>query len=244
MLITDGMCSFFLFIVSSYAPSNSSILFIRESNFRYNIHGLWTLRPNQAQADYTKIYVDGISTAYDVIIDNMQTKHLPLQCNALIENPSFNNRSAAFWQPTDRDRMKLKLYSPGAGGPEDFALRGYARDHSWRGIRQQLDKRCFVTGQEYTISAKFRLLNATTGAGVQCNTNDQWYSGLNCPSVMIYGEECTVGGNRFIYWRFWNMVQGWQKDAYNDFSNGFLVNEALSSCLNVWVYINEIRKEW
>ena len=27
----------------------------------YNIHGLRSLRPNQAQADFTKIYLDGIS---------------------------------------------------------------------------------------------------------------------------------------------------------------------------------------
>jgi len=211
--------------------------------FRYNIHGLWTLRPNQAQADFTKMYFDGISTAYDVIVDNIEVKHLPKQCNALVENPSFNNCSAAFWQATDRDRMKLKLYSPGSEGQGDFALRAYARDHSWRGIRQQLDKRCFVTGEEYKISAKFRLLNATSGAGVHCNTNDQWMSGKNCPSVMIYGEECAVGANRYIYWRFWNTVQGWQKDAYNDFRNGFLVNDALASCLNVWVYINEISQD-
>ena len=235
---------FILFTVSSRVPSNSPIY--RFGNcliaVRYNIHGLWTLRPNQAKADFTKIYFDGISTAYDVIIDNIQVKRLPLQCNTLVENPSFSNGSSAFWQATDRDRMKLNLYSPGADGPGDFALRAYNRDHQWRGIRQQLDKRCFVTGEEYTISAKFRLLNATSGAGLHCLTNDQWMSGKNCPSVMIYGEGCAQPTPN-IYWRFWNTEQGWQKDAYNNFSNRFIVNAALSSCLNVWVQIQEISKE-
>ncbi len=210
--------------------------------FRYSFHGLWTLRPHQAQADFTKIYFDGISTAYDVIIDNMLVKRLPLQCDTLVENPSFTNGSAAFWQATDRDRMKMNLYSPGADGVGDFALRAYNRDHSWRGFRQQLDKRCFVTGEEYTISAKFRLLNATSGDGLHCEPNHQWMSGKNCPSVMIYGDGCAQP-TPYLYWRLWNMEGGWQKDAYNNFSNRFFVNAALSSCVNVWVFINEISME-
>jgi hypothetical protein len=117
----------------------------------------------------------------------------------LLKTPRTIIKALHFGSQQTRDRMKLKRYSQGAGGIGDFALRAYDRDQQWCGIRQQLDKRCFVTGQEYTISAKFRLLNATTGDGVQCNTNDQWYSGQNCPSVMIYGEECTVGVNRYIY---------------------------------------------
>ena len=96
----------------------------------------------------------------------MKIKHLPLQCDALVENPSFNNGRAAYWQATDRDRVKLKLYIPGAGGQGDFALRAYDCDHSWHGICQQLDKRCFVTGEEYIIPAKFRLLNLISGAGL------------------------------------------------------------------------------
>ena len=39
------------------------------------------------------------------------------------------------------------------------------------------------------------------------------------------------------------MESGWQKDAYNNFSNRFFVNAALLSCVNVWVFINEISME-
>jgi len=57
---------------------------------------------------------------------------------------------------------------------------------------------------------------------------------------MIQGEECAVGGSRYIWWRLWNTRTAWQKDSYNDFSTGFQVNDALASCLNVWVYVNEV----
>lgn len=224
----------------SFINAHISRIFV--TPFRYHIHGLWPLRPNQVGADFTKIYFDGIDSSYDVIIDTVQIKQLPLQCSALVENSSFKNRSAEYWQATDRDRLKIKLYSPGADGQGDFALRAYNRDHPWRGIRQQLDKRCFVTGEEFIISAKFRLLNATTGTGLNCTTNDQWGSGKNCPSVMIYGEGCTVGTNN-LQWRFWNTIPGWKKDAYNEFRTAFIVNDQLSSCSNVWVYVNEISKE-
>ena len=36
------------------------------------------------------------------------------------------------------------------------------------------------------------------------------------------------------------MAQGWQKDTYNDFRNGFLINDTLAFYLNVWVFINGI----
>ena len=141
--------------------------------FRFLISGLWSLRPNQVQADYTKIYFDGVASSYDVIVDDAQVKHLPLQCGTLVENSSFED-GAFYWEATDRNRLKVALYSPGASGESDFALRAYDRDHKWRGLRQKLDPRCFVTGEEYAITSKFRMLNATSGAGLWCDVNDQW----------------------------------------------------------------------
>lgn len=185
------------------------------SSFRYHIHGLDSVSANGHQTDYTKIYFDGAPTSLNVIVDDVSVKLLPQQCNNLIENPSFEQGSA-FWLQTDenKDRVKLSLY-PGAGGEGDFALRAHARDHRWRGIMQKLDARCFVPGEELTITAKFKLLNATDGQGLGCDVNDQRSTDDNCPHVMIKGRTCSLGND--IYWRFWNTNSEWDKDSFNDF---------------------------
>lgn len=193
---------------------------------RYHIHGLWPIRPNQAHADYTKIYLDGISSSYGVTIDDFKVEALPFQCDALIENPSFEQGSA-FWGPTDSiDRMRTSIYTPGAGGESDSALIVHDRDDRWRGLLQRLDPRCFNVGDEYVISAKFRMLDATTGEGVSCNKNTQWdtgdncetdeTNGCNCPNVVVYGRSCPGGD---IYWQFWNALSGftWDPASYNEF---------------------------
>jgi hypothetical protein len=128
-----------------------------------------------------------------VLVDNLEAKVAPRECNALVLNPSFQDSS--FWSYIDRGPSKLELVQGASGGSEDFALRSFARDHTWRGVRQQLDTRCFVEGMEYEITAKFRLLNATTAQGVICDTNVQTNNRANtqCPSVVIYGWGCNEG---------------------------------------------------
>lgn len=97
-----------------------------------------------------------------------------MQCDALVLNPSFEDGTSTYWQMSDRrPRQKVNMHSPGAAGESDYALKVYDRDHYWRGLRQKLDPRCFVAGEEYSISAKFRLLNAT-GHGVMCDTSDRY----------------------------------------------------------------------
>jgi uncharacterized protein (DUF1501 family)/uncharacterized protein (DUF1800 family) len=210
----------------------------------YHIHGLWPLRPNQVLADYTKIYLDGISTAFDVVVDDVQVTALPFQCDALVENPSFKQGSS-YYKPTDRhNRMKLSLHSPGADGASDYALRASHRDHNYRGIHQRLDARCFVVGEEYTIASKFLLLNGTSGEGVSCNVNDQnYWSNSNCPFVGVYGRSCS-GGN--VDWRFWNALDdiSWDPNNYNDFGATMVVNEQLASCGEVYLYVHYVNRDY
>lgn len=111
-------------------------------------------------ASFTKIYFDGISTAYDVIVDNAEIKQLPRQCNRLVENSSFQD-GARFWHLTERNRAKLNLYSPGAGGDSDFALRVYNRDHTWRGIMQRRKQYTLCNSLFHFISLCFTSLTST-----------------------------------------------------------------------------------
>ena len=184
---------------------------------------MWNVRPNQViPRVYTKVYFSALSTTKNMIVDDVQIKHMPQKCDALVENPSFED-GANFWTVSERRssgdsayRGQISLYSPGAGGESDYALRSHTRMSSWRGgIRQRLDSTCFSAGDEYVITAKFRLLNAT-GHGVHCDTNDQSSTGDNCPNVAIFGDKC-AGDD--IWWRFWNFLPDfeWDASSFNNF---------------------------
>jgi hypothetical protein len=210
----------------------------------YLISGTLTLKPDMVGPNmHSKLHFINLDPAYSTIIDNAEIKVLPQQCSALVLNPSVDNGSM-YWQTNDRHRAKLDLYSPGASGGSDVALRSFERDHWWRGMRQRLDPRCFASGDEYVINAKFRLLDAA-GQGVMCDVNKQWTTTDVCPSVAIYGFQCT--GNN-VYWRFYNALGGddlaWDPDAYNNYQAAFTVNDELATCKDFWVYIHEVNYEY
>ena len=151
-------------------------------------------------ADLTKIYFGDSHPKYNVITADVQAHVLEKNCQALVLNPDMADKDL-FWSYTDRDRSKIKVIS-GEGG-SGHALRVYDRDSSWRGLKQDLDPRCIVAGEEFLITANFRLTNST-GHGVECDPNVQWNhnEGSQCPSVVVYGKKCPTGKD--VYWQFWN----------------------------------------
>ena len=171
---------------SNNSPTNSYVS-------RYHAHGVHVLDEMHIDVDYAKVYFDGTATSRDVIVDNVEIQFAPKSCDALVLNPSFMD-TAAFWSYIDRGHSKVDLV-PGADGDSDLALRSFDRTHTWRGVKQQLDARCFISGAEYEISAKFRLLNSTSLNGVMCDTNVQTNDRYNtqCPSIVIYGWGCEGG---------------------------------------------------
>jgi hypothetical protein len=168
-------------------------------------------------ADLTKIYFGDSHPKYDVITADVQAHVLEKNCQALVLNPDMSERDL-FWSYTDRDRSKIKVI-PGEGG-SGHALRVYDRDSSWRGLMQHLDPRCIVAGEEFLITANFRLTNST-GHGVECDPNIQWNNneGSQCPSVVVYGKECPTGKN--VYWQFWNSKSVRTKSMFRMFSSCF-----------------------
>ena len=105
---------------------------------------MWNVRPNQLiPGVLSELYFERTSKSKNIIVDNAQVKRVPQNCNALVENPSFED-SANFWTSSERRsssnanyRGKISLYSPGAGGENDSALRIHSRDSYWRGARQR-----------------------------------------------------------------------------------------------------------
>lgn len=167
--------------------------------FRHHVHGIHVHTENGENPDLSRIYFADANPAWDVYTADVKAYVLEQNCQALVLNPDMEEKDL-YWTFTDRDRSKVKVIT-GAGG-SGHALRVYDRDHSWRGLFQVLDSRCFVAGEEYDISAKFRLTDASL-AGVTCDPNFQYNhnEGAQCPSIVIYGKKCANGD---VYQQFWN----------------------------------------
>lgn len=236
---------------------------------RHHVHGIHVHNKNGVDANLAKMYFADANPSWDVYTADVKAYVLEQNCNALIENPDMEQKDL-FWTYTDRDRSKVKVIA-GAGG-SGHALRVYDRDHSWRGIRQVLDPRCFVAAEEFTIYAKFRLVDDSL-AGVTCDPSYLVNSldGAQCPSVVIYGRKCASGD---VYQQFWNglvstsicvrfsslitvritqwlvsyspLLQdaAWNPEGWNNYETSFAVTEELAACESVEVWIHQINRSW
>lgn len=175
--------------------------------------------------------MDGVRNDIDVTVDDVSWKVLPQTCDALVMNPSFD-AGADFWHPTERStphRVNIEIVE-GATGVTDKAMKIFGRNHPWRGLRQRLDNSCFVPGEEYVITAMFKLTHSETGEGAACNTNNQWRSDhdpdadtptANCPNAVLYGHNCyDSNGDKYAnqYLRYWNTEAiDWNPNGFNRF---------------------------
>eukprot|EP00986_Skeletonema_menzelii_P003357 scaffold1026_cov141-Skeletonema_menzelii.AAC.8 len=207
----------------------------------HHVHGIHVLNENGEKPDLAKLYFPDANPAWDVYTADVKAYVLEQNCQALVMNPDFEEKDL-YWTQWDRDRSKVKVI-PGEG-ESGHALRVYDRDHSWRGIFQELDSRCFILGEEFTISAKFRLTDASL-AGVTCDPNYQYNSneGTQCPSVVVYGKKCANGD---VYQQFWNAASDktWNAEGWNNYEASFEVNAALAACKSVKVFIHQVNKNW
>jgi hypothetical protein len=144
--------------------------------------GQYVVESNAAGADRLAIYFSAVNPSMSVIYDSVSFTKVPYSCQSLVLNPSFDDGRASFYYADDRARMKVQMQSPGFGG-SGYAALIYDRSSSERSLVQNLDSRCFYPNAEYTISAKFKLLNNTDlSTGVSCDTNAR--DGVRqCPSI-------------------------------------------------------------
>jgi hypothetical protein len=197
----------------------------------HHVHGIHVLNENDEKPDLAKMYFPDANAEWDVYTADVKAYVLEQNCQALVLNPDFEEKDM-YWTYTDRDRSKVKVI-PGAGG-SGHALRLYDRDHSWRGLRQVLDPRCFVAAEEFTITAKFRLTDASL-AGVACE-------GTQCPSVKIFGRKCASGD---IQQTIWNALETpWDPEGWNDYEASFAVTAELAECKSVELWLHGVSSLW
>ena len=202
------------------SPTRCSELFMRSSKKGFNVEyrsigktvysipgdgwmaiaGFYTVREVNFKPDDFFFYFDG-ARYKDLTIDNVSFERMPMDCTNLISNPSFEDGTSSFWFQSSRENSKLDLVG---GTDSNYALRVYERAHMAEGVWQDLDPRCFVPGQEFTIAGKFRLLNGTANA--LCDPAITWWDNKQCQSVHIQAWGCDNPAD--LWMQFWDQGGG------------------------------------
>lgn len=199
------------------------------------VSGGWSLMAGimtvtETQANHNSIYVRlfGTHPSMNVFYDDISVKPIPKTCDELVLNSDFEAGNTAFWLPTDKDSIDVDVSSSGANGSNySMIITKYTPNR----IRQQLDARCFTEGQEYLITAKFKLVDSANPAtGLSCNPNIFSENDIDaCPKVIISGARCASGSS--LSYDFWNQKnEPWNTNDFNDYEYVFPIDADMASC--------------
>ena len=191
----------------------------------------------ERQAAHKRLYLllSGPHIGMNVFYDDISFAFIPKDCQEQVLNSDFEVGDSRFWQPTNKRSTGFDIVSSGANkAGYSMMIRPLLEQNTGyeNGLRQNIDSRCILEGQEYLISAKFRLLDATDlASGVECKPTDlnpAWAS--HCPTITIRGRSCA--GNTKVEYLFWNEIEffQWDKDNFNSYEKTFTVNAEIASC--------------
>ena len=190
--------------------------------------GIWTV--NEKQAAHERIYVRfyGPHKNMNIFYDDISITPIQKFCQSLVLNGNFEIGDSRFWRLSDKRYINVHMSSSGANASQHSLMINKYSGHS---VRQTIDTRCLLEGQQFLISAKFRLLNATDFTqGVECLPTVLYvgYS-THCPTVTIRGRECVGDDIEYLFWNEINQFQ-WNPDEFNDFEKVFTVGAEIASC--------------
>ncbi len=116
--------------------------------------GIFTL--GAAEANHTRMYLNIAGPHMDnsIIVDEVIMEPLSMDCQQPVLNPDFSE-STAHWRKSHRG-TDISIYK-GTANPAVLLK----HSHYYYVLEQQLDMRCIVEGQRFTLTADFKLLNAT-----------------------------------------------------------------------------------
>merc|ERR1711862_928433 len=140
-----------------------------------------------------------------------------------------------FWLPSDRRIFDIDISNDGANGSKySLMVQSFTANNC---LRQTLDTRCILEGQEFTISAKFKYVNrADLVSGMECSpTVLNLKDNRHCPTVRIVGDNCASP----VAYTFWNGINhfNWDKNNFNQYERTFTVGSELASCKTVYAEI-------
>ncbi len=193
------------------------------------IAGIMTVTNKEALHDRMYFRLSGTHVDMNVYYDDFSIEPIPKSCNDLVLNGDFEGGDSSLWRPSDRRYITYDMFEQYGADGSQFSL--IIKSWTSNSVRQILDTRCLIEGQEYLISAKLKLLNATDlNQGLECEPSILSVSDKrHCPTTVIRGYGCN-GTN--LEYRFWNEIDQfqWNPDDFNPYESVLTVGPELALC--------------
>jgi len=158
---------------------------------------------------------------------------IPDQCEQLIQNGEFESGTSDHWRYVGHHGLEV-VYNDGATESSTYSLKApNARGGAWVGPGQYLDTRCIEEGYVYTIHAKVKLTDSTTGALLECN-ND------SCPvATLRFTNKLSEGSEHD--WEIVGRLETFDQE-WNTLSGSYVASDFAGSANSVFLYINGAEK--
>ncbi len=158
---SDGNSNSFPYVAETGA-AHSDV----ESNEWAIMSGVYDLGPVEASHESMYLIIAGPHQDNTIVIDSVSIEPLAKTCDQILVNPSFSDGTSSFWSKSNTP-VEISIYSPGAD--DDYSLYFEHPASTGHTILQELDNRCIVEGQQFVLSAKFKLLDAANGQAIGCD---------------------------------------------------------------------------
>ena len=195
--------------------------------------GILTITETQINTDNWLFVLYNTHPNMNVFYDDISVVPISRSCDNLVLNNNFEVGDSRFWFPSFPRYLKAEISNIGADGSQySLKMIPLAPSHTGDNMKQKLDIRCFIEGQEYLVSAKFRLLNSTDPTlGVDCLPSDlNVNSPTHCPTITIRGETCDGSNVEYIFWNADIDHHIWDPNGFNKFEKVFTINSNIASC--------------
>ncbi len=199
--------------------------------------GIMTVTNKEALHDRMYFRLSGTHVDMNVYYDDFSIEPIPKACHNLVLNGDFEGGDSSLWRPSWRPGIDYDIFDQYGANGSLFSL--IIQSYTSNSVRQILDTRCLIEGQEFLISAKHRLLNATDlNQGLECEPSilSVWDS-RHCPTIFIRGTGCN--GTNNLEYTFWNEIDQfqWNPDDFNPYESVLTVGPELASCDVSSIYI-------
>lgn len=164
------------------------------------------------------------------------------ECANLVRNPGGEDGSHNYWMHSGGG---IKVHNEGSAG--SYAISSEGRTGAWQGPGQFLDTRCFTEGQQYEVTAKFKLIEPKSGATIDCDPNQKNVNAFDvCPRVSfrmrkLLGNKIGDGVEINYAYPMGEAVGPFKSGEWNNIYGVFTVTETMAAADAVFMFIERAR---
>lgn len=202
------------------------------------LFGYFIMTQDMLDADNMAFFFEGPNPGKTFVIDSLSVKEVELKCDPIVLNAGFEAADNRYWRSIG-DNTKLTMVDNRAKyDTAGYSIKISGRSHVYHGISQLLHRKdfCLTVGEQYEVSAIYRLEDATTDEETDCDPLVK-YSGLSstCPVIGIK-IQTSNGGEEYDHVGF--PYGPYRVGKWNKIYGHLTITQAMMDAIELEVYVS------